>query len=77
MCVSEPPDPDVLGSGQSCGEPANPMARGRTAACNSRCRAARRHRRLEALREGLLTLRTELEELLGQVKGHQPQRGRQ
>ena len=47
---------------------------GRTAACSSRCRAALSRRlRVAAVREGLLTLRAQLEDLLDQVNRlHQP-----
>ena len=54
------------------------MPAGRTAACCSRCRAALSRRlRVAAVREGLLTLRAQLEDLLGQVERfHQPRANR-
>jgi len=50
------------------------MPAGRTAACSSRCRAARSRRlRVAAVREGLLTLRAQVADLLDQVdRLHQP-----
>jgi hypothetical protein len=52
------------------------MPAGRPAACSSRCRAVRSRRlRIAAVREGLRTLRAQIEDLLGQVERlHQPRR---
>jgi hypothetical protein len=53
------------------------MPVGRTAACSSRCRAARSWRlRVAAVREGLLTLGVQIEDLLDQVERlHQSRSG--
>jgi hypothetical protein len=44
------------------------MPEGRTAACSSRCRAERSRRlRVAAVREGLLTLKAQIEDLVDKV----------
>ena len=71
---STPARAALVASPQPCPACGEPMPAGRTAACSSKCRAARSPRlRVAAVREGLLLLRAQLEDLLNQVdRMHQP-----
>ena len=75
---STPARAALVASPQPCPVCGRPMPAGRTAACSSRCRAARSRRlRVGALREGLRTLRAQVEDLPGQVdRLRQPRRRR-